>query len=761
MSNTSIQLKKSGATGNTPPDLNYGEVAINYADGKLYYKNDAAVIKYITNQDSFSTVIANGSSILALSGTDILTINPTTGITISGNVTSKTITIGVNETQLSTYTTALLAYGHANAAFEYANNLVVSSNDEWARGQANAAFIQANAAFAAANSATGSSAGPAFDQANAAFAQANTATDYATSAGNYANGAFAQANTATDYATSAGSYANSAYNQANTATDYATSAGSYANSAYNQANTATDYSTSAGNYANGAFIQANSVATLAQNAYDSSNTKYSKTGGEISGDVTITGNLTVGGTQKIENSKVVAINDNMLYLNSPLQANINNAVGDGANVIYTTVETNYFSVGDVVTITGITPSSLNISGASNTAIIAVTANTFTVNSSITDAYSSGGIVYARVATNPDIGFSAGYNDGTYHHTGLFRDATDGIYKFFYNYTPEPEDSLYINTNDASFRIANLTANLITDVITLRGYDPLDHTNAAFTQANTGIEYATSAGNYANAAFGATNTATSYAQSAGSYANAAFTVANTASAYATSAGSYANSAYTQANVISSYANSQITLINGVDATQNTNITTATNYATSAGNYANGAFTVANNAVLYATSAGNYANAAFAAANSSSSSAAAYNQANSAFNQANAAFAVANTAVTTSGAATLTNKRIDPRTNTSTSFASVTPDISAFDQYNFTALAATLAINAPVGSPSDGNKLIFRILDNGVSQTLNWNGTYTAIGVVIPTATTAGKMTYVGCVYNSTNLRWDVIAVSTQI
>ena len=58
--NTAIQLRKSGQTGNTPADLQYGEVALNYADGKLYYKNDSNVISYITNQDTFSTVLANG-----------------------------------------------------------------------------------------------------------------------------------------------------------------------------------------------------------------------------------------------------------------------------------------------------------------------------------------------------------------------------------------------------------------------------------------------------------------------------------------------------------------------------------------------------------------------------------------------------------------------------------------------------------------------------------------------------------------------------
>jgi hypothetical protein len=82
------------------------------------------------------------------------------------------------------------------------------------------------------------------------------------------------------------------------------------------------------------------------------------------------------------------------------------------------------------------------------------------------------------------------------------------------------------------------------------------------------------------------------------------------------------------------------------------------------------------------------------------------------------------------------------------------------YAYTALAATLTINAPIGTPVAGDKLIFRFLDNGTPQTLSWNGTFTAIGVTIPTTTTANKTTYVGAIYNATATRWDVIAVTTQ-
>ena len=57
--------------------------------------------------------------------------------------------------------------------------------------------------------------------------------------------------------------------------------------------------------------------------------------------------------------------------------------------------------------------------------------------------------------NPDLGFAGNYNDGTYAHAGMFRDATDGRWKFFQGYTPEPDVSPEINTGHASFSLADL------------------------------------------------------------------------------------------------------------------------------------------------------------------------------------------------------------------------------------------------------------------------------------------------------------------
>jgi hypothetical protein len=120
MSNTSIQLKKSGISGNTPSNLIHGEVALNYADGKLYYKDVLDSTSYITNQDSFSTVSVNGTLILASSPTDILSIVPGNNVTLAANTSSKRITINsVTDPSAGNYANA--AFIHANAAYDKAN----------------------------------------------------------------------------------------------------------------------------------------------------------------------------------------------------------------------------------------------------------------------------------------------------------------------------------------------------------------------------------------------------------------------------------------------------------------------------------------------------------------------------------------------------------------------------------------------------------------------------------------------------------------
>jgi len=124
MANTTLQLKKSGATGNVPSSLSYGELALNYADGKLYYKAANGTITYIqsgTSTDSFATINANSSLILATSPTDTLSIRPGNNITISTDTVGKSITINSTATGGSGDGTDQFARNTANAAFNQAN----------------------------------------------------------------------------------------------------------------------------------------------------------------------------------------------------------------------------------------------------------------------------------------------------------------------------------------------------------------------------------------------------------------------------------------------------------------------------------------------------------------------------------------------------------------------------------------------------------------------------------------------------------------
>ncbi len=121
MSNTSIKLKKSSVSGKIPlvSDIDYGELAINYADGKLYYKHndtsirsflDSGQILYLIDSDYLKSII-NSTYLIAnrpinlledsnpalannlnLNGHNITDSGSSGNITMSGNITGGNVT---------------------------------------------------------------------------------------------------------------------------------------------------------------------------------------------------------------------------------------------------------------------------------------------------------------------------------------------------------------------------------------------------------------------------------------------------------------------------------------------------------------------------------------------------------------------------------------------------------------------------------------------------------------------------------------------
>jgi hypothetical protein len=345
--------------------------------------------------------------------------------------------------------------------------------------------------------------------------------------GDKANAAFDQANTALEQGgVIAGGYANSAFAQANTALQYATSAGSYANSAYSEANNATflaedalQHAGSAGSYANSAYTQANTATTNAATA----------------------------------DQKAVS-------------------AGSYANSAYAHANTRYSSSGG--TISGDVAITGNLIVQGNTTTYEV--DTYTVNDPI--------VLFANnnISNVVDIGFAAHYVENSItKHTGLVKDVSENKYFLFDNYEPHIQEEHSLNIANPTLAVANLVANLITDSAIIRGYDPINHANAAYFVANTADQRAVTSGDYANSAYGQANTADQRAVTSGDYANSAFATANTADQKAVSAGVYANSAFNAAN-------------------------TADQRAVTSGDYANSAYTQANTATTLAQAAFNVAN-----------------------------------------------------------------------------------------------------------------------------------------------------------
>ena len=109
-------------------------------------------------------------------------------------------------------------------------------------------------------------------------------------------------------------------------------------------------------------------------------------------------------------------------------------------------------------------------------------------------------------------------------------------------------------------------------------------------------------------------------------------------------------------------------------------------------------------------------------------------------------------------------LTPRVYSTTTLTSLAPNSNLYDQHVITALASALSITADTGTPSEGQKMLFRFKDNGIARTLTWTvsgaKSFRAVGIILPTSTVISKVTYVGCVYNATDGFWDVIATLTQ-
>ena len=211
MSNTIIRLKKSSVPSEIPANLEFGEIAINYADGLIYYKDSSNTIQHISSgANSYSTVNVGGTFLTAAIQNAILSINAGDNIELTPDFLNDAFTITAN---------IKLAYDVANAAYNAANAIGGGVDVTAIYNQANSAYDVANSSFDKANSAN--------VLAYNTGVGANAYTDVSTQAAN--NYAGVMANSANAYAASLTPDLSPAFNKANDAYTVANSAFARAN----------------------------------------------------------------------------------------------------------------------------------------------------------------------------------------------------------------------------------------------------------------------------------------------------------------------------------------------------------------------------------------------------------------------------------------------------------------------------------------------------------------------------------------------------
>jgi hypothetical protein len=148
-------------------------------------------------------------------------------------------------------------------------------------------------------------------------------------------------------------------------------------------------------------------------------------------------------------ANVTEVASNLYYTNTRSRA----ALTAGPGILYDSATGVISSLQNTSSASNVTFAELNVTGNVNFYGNVTTHSSNNLSISDNMIYLNSG----SSTSNPDLGFAGNYNDGSYKHTGFFRDATDGVWKVFDSYTPEPDASQFIDTGHGSFRLANLSA----------------------------------------------------------------------------------------------------------------------------------------------------------------------------------------------------------------------------------------------------------------------------------------------------------------
>lgn len=113
-------------------------------------------------------------------------------------------------------------------------------------------------------------------------------------------------------------------------------------------------------------------------------------------------------------------------------------------------------------------------------------------------------------------------------------------------------------------------------------------------------------------------------------------------------------------------------------------------------------------------------------------------------------------------TLTNKRVTPRVSSEASSATPTINTDNVDAHSITALATDITSMTTnlSGTPTNFQKLIIRIKDDGAARAIAWGASFEAKGVALPTTTVLSKVLTVGFIYDTVTSKWGCVASAQE-
>lgn len=120
-------------------------------------------------------------------------------------------------------------------------------------------------------------------------------------------------------------------------------------------------------------------------------------------------------------------------------------------------------------------------------------------------------------------------------------------------------------------------------------------------------------------------------------------------------------------------------------------------------------------------------------------------------------------TVSSTSTIIGKRNQPRIVSAASYTTDTGtslDFSTCDIFIVTAQAGALKFNNPSGTPQHGEKMIIRVKDNWTACALTYDTQYRAVWVTLPSTTIISKTLYLWGIWNTTDTKIDIVAVSQE-